>query len=130
MGILPVIVAGCVLMLACIGIALSGVDLMQFLVSLFLLGVGWNFMYTGGTALLTTAYAPSERMRVQGFMDACVFMTMVTSSASSGALLYVNGWSMLNLLSIPFVLIVLAAVVRHGMRAGWSAGRLPRAVAA
>ena len=128
-GILPVIVAGCVLMLACIGIALSGVDLMQFLVSLFLLGVGWNFMYTGGTALLTTAYAPSERMRVQGFMDACVFMTMVTSSASSGALLYVQGWSVLNLLSIPFVLIVLVAVVRHGRRAGWAAGRVRWAAA-
>ena len=67
---------------------------------------------------------------MQGFIDACVFMTMVTSSASSGALLYVNGWSMLNLLSIPFVLVVLFAVVRHGLRSGWSAGRVPRAVAA
>ncbi len=123
-GILPVIATGCALMLGCIAIALSGVDLMQFLVALFLLGVGWNFMYTGGTALLTTAYRPSERMRVQGFMDACVFMTMVTSSASSGALLYVNGWSILNLLSIPVVLIVLFAVLRQGMRAGWSAGRV------
>ncbi|MCL4747406.1 MAG: MFS transporter, partial [Burkholderiaceae bacterium] len=124
-GILPVIAAGCALMLACIAIALSGVDLMQFLVALFLLGVGWNFMYTGGTALLTTSYRPSERMRVQGFMDACVFMTMVTSSASSGALLYVNGWSILNLLSIPVVLIVLFAVLRQGFRAGWSVGRVP-----
>ena len=111
-------------MLGCIAVALSGVDLMQFLVALFLLGVGWNFMYTGGTALLTTTYRPSERMRVQGFMDACVFMTMVTSSVSSGALLYVNGWSILNLLSIPFVLIVLFAVLWLGARAGWSTGRV------
>jgi MFS family permease len=123
-GVLPVIVAGCLLMLACVAIALSGVDLMQFLSALFLLGVGWNFMYTGGTTLLTSSYRPSEKMRVQGFTDFCVFSVMITSSASSGALLHVNGWSVLNALSLPFVLLVLALVVWLGLRNGWSAGRV------
>ena len=79
-GIAPVIVAGGVLMLACIAIALSGVALWHFTVALFLLGVGWNFMYTGATTLLTTTYRAAEKNRVQGFNDACVFAVMATSS--------------------------------------------------
>jgi MFS family permease len=122
-GALPVIAAGCVLMLACVAIALTGVDLMQFLGALFLLGLGWNFMYTGGTTLLTGCYRPSEKNKVQGFMDLCVFTTMITSSASSGALLHVNGWTVLNLLSLP--LIVLAGLAAFGLarRLGWGFGR-------
>ena len=128
-GILPIIVTGCLLMLACVSIALSGVDLMQFLSALFLLGVGWNFMYTGGTTLLTSAYRPSEKARIQGFTDFCVFSVMVTSSASSGALLFVNGWSVLNLLALPFVLSVLAVALWLGGRLGWRHGRTaPRTV--
>ncbi len=109
-GVLPVIAAGCLLMLGCVAIALSGVELMQFVAALILLGIGWNFMYTGATTLLTSAYRPGEKNKVQGFMDLCVFTVMITSSASSGALLFVNGWSILNLLSLPFVLAALGAV--------------------
>jgi MFS family permease len=123
-GIVPVIVAGCLLMAACTLIALSGVDLMQFLVALFLLGVGWNFMYTGATTLLTTAYAPQEKNKVQGFNDACVFAVMVTSSFSSGALLQVEGWYLVNALSLPFVLLALGAVLWLVRGTGWRLGRV------
>jgi MFS family permease len=123
-GVLQIIAIGCVLMLACVGIALSGVDLMQFVAALFLLGVGWNFMYTGGTTLLTSSYRPSERIRVQGFMDVCVFSVMVTSSASSGALLFVNGWTVLNLMSLPFILLVLGCAIWLGSRIGWRTGKV------
>ncbi len=122
-GALPVIAAGCLLMLGCVAIALSGVELTHFLWALVLLGVGWNFMYTGASTLLTGAYRPSEKNKVQGFMDGCVFATMISSSAASGALLFVNGWSILNLLSLPFVLAALAAVVWLGARTGWAHGR-------
>ncbi|HSM21563.1 MAG TPA: MFS transporter, partial [Rubrivivax sp.] len=60
-GVLPVMGVGAVLNFACVAIALSGVDLMQFLAALFLLGVGWNFLYTGATTLLTTTYRPEEK---------------------------------------------------------------------
>jgi MFS family permease len=129
-GVLQVIIAGCVLMIACVAIALSGVELMHFVSALILLGVGWNFMYTGGTALLTSAYRPSEKNRVQGFMDFCVFTVMVTSSASSGALLFVNGWSILNMLSLPVVLMVLVAAFWLASRTGWRLGRVMPAPAA
>jgi len=126
-GVLPVVVTGCVLMATCVAIALSGVDLMQFLLALTLLGVGWNFMYTGATTLLTSAYRPSEKNKVQGFMDLCVFTTMVTTSASSGAMLMVNGWSVLNLLSLPVVRVALASALWLAMRSGWALGRVPAA---
>ncbi|MCL4183952.1 MAG: MFS transporter, partial [Burkholderiaceae bacterium] len=124
-GVLPVIAAGCLLMLGCVALALSGVELVHFLSALILLGIGWNFMYTGASALLTGVYRPAEKNKVQGFMDLCVFATMITSSASSGALLFVNGWSVLNLLSLPFVLAVLGSVAWLAGRGGWSLGRAP-----
>jgi MFS family permease len=123
-GVFPVIAAGAALMLGCVVVALSGVELMHFTAALFLLGVGWNFLYTGGTTLLTTAYRPQEKNKVQGFMDLCVFGVMVSSSASSGALLFVNGWSVLNLISLPFVLIVLVGAIWAASRLGWRVGQV------
>lgn len=123
-GTFQVITAGGVLLLACVFIALSGVELMHFTAALFLLGVGWNFMYTGGTTLLTTAYRPHEKNKVQGFMDMCVFGVMLTSSASSGALLFVNGWSVLNLISLPFVVLAIVGVFWAASRLGWSTGQV------
>jgi MFS family permease len=115
-GALRIIATGCVLMVVCVAIALSGVALTQFTAALFLLGVGWNFMYTGGSTLLTKTYRASEKNKVQGLMDVCVFTVMISSSASAGALLHVNGWSILNMLSVPFVLMVLAAALWLLMR--------------
>jgi MFS family permease len=108
-GVLPVMAVGAVLNFACVAIALSGVDLMQFLVALLLLGVGWNFLFTGATTLLTTTYRPEEKNRAQGAMDTCVFATMAVTSFASGALVTTQGWQLLNLGSlVPLVLVALA----------------------
>jgi MFS family permease len=115
-GILPVIFTGCLLLLACIAVALNGIEVMHFVVALALLGVGWNFAYTGATTLLTHAYRPAEKTRVQGFNDMVVFVTMITSSASSGILLNSNGWETLNRLCIPLVLLLCAAIAWLGLR--------------
>jgi len=94
---------------ACVAVALSGVDLMQFLVALVALGVGWNFLYTGGTTLFTRAYRPEERNKAQGAMDLCVFTTMALSSFASGAMVTTQGWTALNLGSLlPITLVGLA----------------------
>ena len=115
-GALPVMGVGALLNFACVLVALSGVDLMQFLVALFALGVGWNFLYTGGTTLFTQTYRPEEKNRAQGVMDTCVFWTMALSSFSSGALITTQGWSWLNLGSLlPIGLVALALL--------WLAGR-------
>jgi MFS family permease len=99
-GALPVMGVGVVLNLVCVVVALSGVDVMQFLIALFTLGVGWNFLYTGGSTLLTQAYRPEEKNRAQGLMDLCVFSTMALSSFASGALITTQGWQLLNLGSL------------------------------
>ena len=99
-GALPVMGVGVVLNFVCVAVALSGVDLMQFLVALVALGVGWNFLYTGGTTLFTQAYRPEEKNRAQGAMDLCVFSTMAVSSFASGALITTQGWTWLNLGSL------------------------------
>jgi MFS family permease len=108
-GVLPIILAGCALMFGCIAVALNGVAVSHFVVSLTLLGIGWNFTYTGATTLLTQVYRPAEKTRVQGFNDMVVFVTMITSSASSGVLLHTNGWALLNYLTIPLVVLVVLA---------------------
>lgn len=108
-GTLPVMGAGALLNLACVLVALSGVELMQFLVALLLLGVGWNFLFTGATTLLTTTYRPEERNKAQGAMDTCVFATMAVTSFSSGALITTQGWTWLNLGSLlPIGAVALA----------------------
>ena len=110
-GILPIILSGCVLLFACVAVALNGVEIGHFVVALTLLGVGWNFAYTGATTLLTQSYRPAEKTRVQGCNDMIVFVTMITSSASSGVLLQERGWELLNYVSIPLVLAVVLAVI-------------------
>ena len=110
-GVLPVMAAGALLNLVCVAIALSGVDVMQFLFALLLLGVGWNFLFTGGTALLTTTYRPEEKTRAQGAMDFCVFSTMAVTSIASGALVTTQGWTWLNLGSLLPIAVVIAALV-------------------
>ncbi len=99
-GILSVMAAGVVLNLACIAVALSGVDLHQFAIALFLLGVGWNFLFTGGTALSLQAYRPQEKDRAQAAINFCVFAVMMLTSFASGALVTTQGWELLNLGSL------------------------------
>ena len=109
-GELPIMTVGALLNFACVAVALSGVDLMQFLTALFLLGVGWNFLYVGGTTLLTSAYRAEEKNKAQGAMDFCVFSTMAISSFSSGALITTQGWVWLNLGSLVPLSLVGAAL--------------------
>jgi MFS family permease len=110
-GVLNVMLAGVVLNFACIGIALAGVDVPNFWAALFLLGVGWNFLYIGATALLTETYRPAEKAKAQGANDLVIFLIMATSSFSSGLLLETNGWQLLNWLAIPFVAVIGIAVL-------------------
>ena len=115
-GALPIMFVGGLLNLVCVAVALSGVDVMQFLVALFALGVGWNFLYTGGSTLLTQAYRPEEKNRAQGVMDTTVFWTMALSSFSSGALITTQGWTWLNLGSLLPIAAVMAAVLWLALR--------------
>ena len=115
-GALAVMGAGVVLNLLCVAVALTGVELLQFLVALTLLGVGWNFLFTGSTTLALTAYRPEEKDRAQAAINFWVFATMAFTSFASGALVTTQGWSWLNLGSLLPLLVTGAALAWLGLR--------------
>lgn len=102
-GVQNVLLAGAALMFACVFIAMSGVSLMHFWWALVLLGVGWNFLYIGGTTLLTEVCAPAERAKTQGINDFLIFLAMAGSSLASGMVVTGSGWAALNQLALPFL---------------------------
>jgi MFS family permease len=110
-GVLPVILTGTALLFACVLAALDGTSLIHFWIALFALGLGWNFMYVGGSALLTEAHTPAERAKTQAANDFLVFLVMAVSSASSGLLLHKSGWHAVNYGSIPFLVIAATATL-------------------
>lgn len=110
-GTLPVMGAGVALMVGCVLIALSGVELMQFVLALLLLGIGWNFLYIGGSTLLTAAYLPEEKNKAQGAMDFCVFASVAASSFASGVLVTTRGWTWINLGSLLPLALLAAALI-------------------
>ncbi len=115
-GVLNIILLGAALNVACIAVALNGVDVAHFWLSLVLVGVGWNFMYIGGTALLTETYRPEEKAKAQGANDMCIFAMMVVSSLTSGLLVSRAGWDTVNLLALPLLAVVAVAAVWLALR--------------
>lgn len=106
-GVLTVIAAGVLLILGQVLAALSGIEFLHFLSGLILLGVGWNFLFIGGTTLLTEACAPAERAKTQAAHDFLMFGAITIASFSSGSVLNVYGWRFVNLSVIPFLLAAL-----------------------
>ncbi len=109
-GVLPVMGTGVAAMLACVAVALSGELVMNFWWALVLLGLGWNFMYVGGSTLLTEAYAPSEKAKAQGLNEITVFAVQAISSFSSGFLVNAAGWNVLNYIALPLLLVAGASL--------------------
>jgi MFS family permease len=109
-GVLPVMFAGALLNFAAIGIALSGISVAQFWWSLVLLGVGWNFLYVGGTTLLTETYRPEEMAKAQGANEQAIFIVMAISSFTSGLTVTQAGWERVNLYALPLVALVAIAI--------------------
>ena len=99
-GTLTIMSVGVVLNFVCIAVALSGIELHQFIVALFLLGLGWNFLFTGSTTLAMRAWRPEEKDRAQAAINFFVFATMAVTSFASGALVTTGGWTWLNVGSL------------------------------
>ena len=114
-GPLPVMFTGALLNFGAIGIALSGISVSQFWSSLVLLGVGWNFLYIGGTTLLTTTYRPEERAKAQGANDQTIFIMMAISSLTSGMTVTSAGWTRVNFVALPLVAVIAAAIAWYAL---------------
>jgi len=121
-GAEKIVAVGMVLLLGCAAIALAGISVAHYWSALVLLGVGWNFGFIGGTALVTETYRPEEKERVQALNDALIFGFVALASLSSGHLLVVGGWDLVNLAVFPVAVFCLFALgvlhVRRGRALG------------
>jgi MFS family permease len=104
-GVTRILITGSGLLLASAVVAVSGVALVNFWVALALLGLGWNFMYVGGTTLLTSAYRPEERAKTQAANEFLTFGVVALSSLVSGGVLARFGWDAVNYAILPFLLV-------------------------
>lgn len=111
LGAQRIILSGACLMILCILLNFSGSSVSHFWAALLLLGVGWNFMFIGGTSLLTETYSPGESAKSQALNDFVVFTAAACSSFGAGALLYLLGWQLVNYAVVPLIILALFA---HG----------------
>jgi MFS family permease len=111
MGLLRVMLGGVGLLAGCVALAISGTSLANYWSALVMLGVGWNFLFVGGTVLLTRTYFPAERFKAQAVNDFTVFGTQALASLSSGTLLFLASWNILVLISLPFLALILLTIL-------------------
>ena len=97
-------------------IGLAGYDAVNFWVALIFLGIGWNFLYIGGTSLLTQCYRPDERGKVQAFNDSMIFAAVAVCSLTAGAIEHYWGWSAVLGTSLIPMAAILAIVLRMERR--------------
>ena len=111
LGVLQIIMIGAILNLGCMGLNLAGTSFLHFATALFLLGLGWNFMYVGSTTLLTETYTPAEKGKVEAIHDFIVFSFVALVTFLAGRVFHRFDWSILNQVSWPLVLITLLVVL-------------------
>ncbi|MCB0491937.1 MAG: MFS transporter [Cyclobacteriaceae bacterium] len=112
LGITKMMIYGLVAYLICLAIAYSGHHLGNYWVSLILLGIGWNFLFIGGTTLLPQSYLPNERFKVQAFNEFVVFGTQAIASLSAGWIVYAVGWEVMLLFTLPIIFIQLIVILK------------------
>ena len=112
-GVLRVMGTGVIVMVACVFLAMAGFEFSHFWGALVLLGLGWNLLFVGSTVLLTHSYLPSERFKAQAANDFTIFGIQALTSLSSGTLLYYANWDILLLITLPFLVLVMAALVQQ-----------------
>lgn len=102
-GVRQVMLTGAIILTGAVAVNISGLEIERFWLGLVLLGIGWNFMFVGGTSLLAECHTPEERAKVQGLNDFLVFGTVTASSFASGALLNAFGWNAVNYGVLPLL---------------------------
>jgi len=110
-GVTRLMFIGALGLLATSIIGLQGHSFMHYWWGLMLLGVGWNFLYVGGTTLLTYTYSMAERFRAQAVNEFLVFGTSATASLLAGTIMHFFGWSTLMLVPVPILLIICIALL-------------------
>jgi MFS family permease len=122
-GVERIVIAGLAVTFLSAVVGLAGTTVAHFWLAVTLIGVGWNFAFVGATTIVTQCHRPEERYRVQSFNDFLIFGSMTISSFSSGALLAQAGWTAVNALVFPPVLLAGGLLI-------WLTLRGPRSQAA
>ena len=110
-GVVRIIATGAAVLLSSVLVALSGLTMMHFMTSLILLGIGWNFTFTGATILVTEVHTPEERAKVQGMNDFLLFTGLAISSLTAGTVYHYFGWDMINYAMMPAILTILLSAL-------------------
>ena len=113
-GAARVMTAGAFALLLSVAIASIDRTFMHYWMALTILGVGWNFLYVGGTTMLTLTYSASERFKAQAVNEFSVFGTSAAASLMAGTVIHLYGWTSLILLPMPVLLLILLAL--YGIR--------------
>lgn len=115
LGTVKMMSVGAFALLAAALIGLQGQSIMHYWYALVLLGVGWNFLYVGGTTMLTFTYSMAERFQAQAVNEFSVFGTSATASLLAGTVIYYYGWYALVLVPIPMLLLIVVGLylIRH-----------------
>ncbi len=116
-GVVPVLLAGIAMSALCGVVALASTSLPYFYAALALLGVGWNFMFVGGTTLLTMSYRPAERARAQAANEFITFAGTALASLFAGQLLARFGWATINQATFPLLALAALATVWYAVDA-------------
>ena len=111
-GYSKMIYAGVIFYILTIVLSLFEPTFLNYLLALIFLGIGWNFLFVSGTSLLVTTYKPEEKFKAQGFNDLVVFSSTAVSSLSAGILISLTSWKTVNLLCIPFLVLIILATIR------------------
>ena len=111
-GYSKMIYIGVIFYILTIVLSLFEPTFLNYLLALIFLGIGWNFLFVSGTSLLVTTYKPEEKFKAQGFNDLVVFSSTAVSSLSAGILISLTSWKTVNLLCIPFLVLIILATIR------------------
>ena len=107
-----IIYTGALIYLVCIYLSFYDQTFVNYLIALVLLGIGWNFLFIGGTSLLVLCYKESEKFKVQGFNDVLVFSIQSIASLIAGYSILKFSWNEINLACIPLVLLIILVSIR------------------
>tara|TARA_B100001057_G_C22398785_1_gene775124 strand:- start:177 stop:674 length:498 start_codon:yes stop_codon:yes gene_type:complete len=107
-----IIYTGATIYIICVFLSFYEQSFFNYLIALVLLGIGWNFLFIGGTSLLVICYKESEKFKTQGFNDVIVFSTQSIASLIAGYSILKFSWNEINLACIPLILLIFIVSIR------------------
>jgi MFS family permease len=104
-------IIGTLSMGAAVAINLLSAGFTSYLVALIALGLGWNFLFVGGSFLLSQSYYPRERFKAQAVNEFSIFAVQAIATLSAGTVIGLAGWRVVNFIALPVLLPALVVLL-------------------